>query len=61
MARLKSGKKFKRPGEVIGIDVPYEEPKSPDIVIESDKKTTKGSANEIFSRIKLRINQLSLS
>jgi adenylylsulfate kinase-like enzyme len=35
-------------GEVIGVDVPYEEPEIPDIVIESDKMTPEEGARIIY-------------
>lgn len=39
-------------GEMIGIDVEYEEPKKPELVIESDKINPKESSEKIFKLLK---------
>jgi adenylylsulfate kinase len=39
-------------GEVIGVNVEYEEPRKPDLVIESDKLGLKESADEILKLLK---------
>lgn len=52
LRRLRSGKKIKRLGEVIGIDVKYEEPKNPELIIRSDKLTPKESSEKILGLIK---------
>lgn len=46
------GKGVKRIGEVIGIDVPYEAPKNPDLVIDSEKTSPKEAARKIMKLVK---------
>lgn len=53
MERRASGKKFEGLGEVVGVDVPFEEG-APDIVIESDKMSAKEAAHLILEEIKRR-------
>jgi len=50
--RLKSGEKVKGLGEVIGVDVPYEEPVNAEIFIESDKLKPLESTEKIFNIVK---------
>ncbi|MFH0711078.1 MAG: inositol monophosphatase family protein [Candidatus Aenigmatarchaeota archaeon] len=50
--RLGSGKKVEKLGQVIGIDVKYEESENPDLLIETDKTGAEESANKIFEKIK---------
>lgn len=38
-------------GEVIGVDVPYEEPETPELVIESDKVTPEEGALQIYDML----------
>ncbi|MDI6826065.1 MAG: adenylyl-sulfate kinase [Candidatus Aenigmarchaeota archaeon] len=52
--RLKTGKKIKLVGDVIGIDVPFEEPDSPDMIIDSDKIDPKESSEKIFQFLNLK-------
>jgi adenylylsulfate kinase len=52
--RLKTGKKIEPLGEVIGIDVPYEESDNPDLVVDSDKLNVKESSERIFQLIKCK-------
>lgn len=48
LRRMKEGKEIDGLGEVIGVDVEYEKPKKPDLVIESDKLSPKESSEKIF-------------
>jgi adenylylsulfate kinase-like enzyme len=51
LERKRTGKDFPGLGEVIGVDIPYEESKEADIVIESDKLTPEEAAQEILIKI----------
>ena len=51
LERKKTGKDFPGLGEVIGVDVPYEEYKKADIIIESDKLSSEEAAREILTKI----------
>ncbi len=46
------GKKVKLVGEVVGIDVPYETPKRPDLIIDSEKIIPKMAADKIARMVK---------
>jgi adenylylsulfate kinase len=48
LKRLKTGKRIEGLGEVIGIDVEYEEPKNPELVVESDELSPEESSRMIF-------------
>jgi adenylylsulfate kinase len=52
MNRMKTGKKVDAVGEMIGIDIPYEEPEKPELIINSDKLSIKESSDKIFQMIK---------
>jgi len=52
IGRKKNGVIIDGLGEMIGIDVKYEEPKKPDLVIESDKTNPKTSSEKIFKFLK---------
>lgn len=52
LERLRYGKEQERLGEVIGIDVPYEEPEKPEIVIESNKVRPNEGARLILEEMK---------
>lgn len=54
LERLKSGKRIVGLGEVIGVDVEYEEPDKPELIIESDKLTPKESSEKIFQFLNLK-------
>lgn len=51
--KLEKGEKVEESevGEVIGVDVLYEEPESPDLVIESDKLTPEEGARKIYEML----------
>ncbi|MCX8191975.1 MAG: adenylyl-sulfate kinase [Nitrososphaerales archaeon] len=51
LERLKSGKEKAGLGEVPGVDVPYEEPLNPEIVIESDKIQPSEAASIILDKL----------
>jgi adenylylsulfate kinase len=51
MERIKAGEKVNGVGEMIGVDVPYEEPEKPELIIESDKLNPKESSEKIFQFI----------
>ncbi len=51
LERLKSGERKLGLGEVPGIDVPYEEPLNPEIIIESDKIQPSEAASLIFNKL----------
>ena len=53
LERRRSGKKMEGVGEVVGVDVPYEEG-APDIVVESDKMSAKETAHLILEELKRR-------
>jgi len=46
------GKKIKLVGEVIGVDVPYEAPKKPDLTIDSERMNPKVAAEKIAQILK---------
>ena len=46
------GKKTKFIGQVIGIDVPYEAPRNPDLIIDSEKTKPKKAAEKIAGLVK---------
>jgi len=52
MKRLKTGEDVDDIGEMIGIDVPYEEPEKPELIIDSKKLSIKESSDKIFQMIK---------
>lgn len=52
MKRLKTGEKTDGIGQMIGIDIPYEESESPELVIDSEKLNIKESSDKIFQMIK---------
>ena len=54
LERFKTGKRIAGLGDVIGIDVSYEEPNKPELVIESDKLTPKESSERIFQFLNLK-------
>ncbi|MFC1559842.1 adenylyl-sulfate kinase [Candidatus Margulisiibacteriota bacterium] len=54
LERKKSGKVFKGLGQVVGVDVPYEESKNTDIVIYSDKVSSEEGADLILNELKRR-------
>lgn len=49
--RIRAGKKIRDLGEVIGVDVPYEEPRNPDVIVESDSLTPEQCASIIYRKI----------
>jgi adenylylsulfate kinase len=51
MNRIKTGEKVDAVGEVIGIDITYEEPNNPELIIEADKLNPKESSDKIFQMI----------
>jgi adenylylsulfate kinase len=51
MDRIKTGEKVDGIGEMIGVDVSYEEPEKPELIIESDKLNPKESSEKIFQFI----------
>jgi len=54
LERMKSGKRIVGLGEVIGVDVEYEKPEKPELIIESDKLDPKESSEKIFQFLKLK-------
>jgi len=52
LKRLKEGKDIDGLGQMIGIDVPYEESENPDLVIRSDILNVKESSQLIFQKMK---------
>ena len=52
--RKKTGKIFEGVGQVVGVDVPYEEDKNAEIVIDSEELGPKEAADKIFSELKKR-------
>jgi len=54
LRRLQTGEKVEGLGEVIGIDVKYEEPENPELVVESDKLSPEESSGIIFKFLKIR-------
>ena len=52
LERIKDGKEIDGLGEVIGVDVEYEEPKKPDLIMESDKLSPEESSKKIFDFLK---------
>jgi len=53
LERRRTGKTFEGLGDVVGVDVPFEEG-SPDLVIESDKAAAEQSAKAIMDMLKRR-------
>ena len=51
---MKSGKRIVGLGEVIGVDVEYEEPDKPELIIESDKLTPEESSEKILQFLNLK-------
>jgi len=54
LERMKSGKRIVGLGEVIGVDVDYEEPEKPELTIESDKLGPKESSEKILQFLNLK-------
>ena len=54
LERKSSGKQFERLGKVIGVDVPYEENKKAEIVIDSEKTGPEEAAEKILEELKKR-------
>lgn len=54
LERMKSGKRIVGLGEVIGVDVDYEESDKPELTIESDKLGPEESSKKIFQFLKLK-------
>ena len=52
LERMKEGKEISGLGQMIGIDVPYEESEKPDLIIESDKLDQQESSKIIFQSLK---------
>jgi len=52
LKRMKEGKKMDGLGQMIGIDVPYEESENPDLIIRSDILDAKESSRMIFEKLK---------
>ena len=52
LRRLQTGEEVEGLGEVIGIDVKYEEPENPELVVESDKLSPEESSEKIFKLLK---------
>ena len=52
LKRIKEGKDIDGLGQMIGIDVPYEESEKPDLIIESDKLDPKKSSELILQKMK---------
>ncbi len=50
--RRMNGEKVDGVGQMIGIDVPYEEPDNPELIIDSGKINIKESSDKIFQMIK---------
>lgn len=51
MERLKTGKKVRGMGQMIGIDIPFEESERPELIIDSHKLSIKESSEKIFQMI----------
>ena len=51
MDRFKTGKKVRGVGQMIGIDVPFEESERPELIIDSHKSDIEESAEKIFQMI----------
>lgn len=47
-----NGEKTDSVGQMVGIDVPYEEPENPDLIIDSEKLSIKESSDKIFQMIR---------
>jgi adenylylsulfate kinase len=54
LERKKTGKLFDDVGQVVGVDVPYEENKNAEIVINSEEVGPKEAAEQIFNELKKR-------
>lgn len=54
LERKKAGKVFRRLGQVIGIDVPYEENTNAEMIIRTDRKKSKPTAVAIFKELEKR-------
>ncbi|MFH1710309.1 MAG: adenylyl-sulfate kinase [bacterium] len=54
LERKRTGKQFKGLGQVVGVDVPFEENKNVEIEIDSEKTGPKEAASAIFDEIKKR-------
>jgi adenylylsulfate kinase len=54
LKRLRSGKKVRGLGVVPGVDVPYEEPRRPELVVDSDRISVEECARQIVSFIRRR-------
>ena len=54
LERKKTGKIFEGVGQVVGVDVPYEENKNAEIVIDSEEMGPKEAADKILSELKKR-------
>jgi adenylylsulfate kinase len=52
LKRKEKGKDIEGLGQMIGIDVEYEEPENPDLIIESDKLNPRESSEKIFQLLK---------
>ncbi len=48
LQRLKTREKIEGLGQIVGLDVPYEEPEDPEIIINSSELSPKQSAEKIF-------------
>lgn len=51
--KLEKGKKAEKSelGDVIGVDVPYEEPEEPELIIETDKQTPEEGARLLYDQV----------
>jgi adenylylsulfate kinase len=49
--RKTTGAHFPDLGEVVGVDVPYEESEMAEVVVESNKLSAEESAKKIFSKL----------
>jgi adenylylsulfate kinase len=54
LERKKTGKIFEGVGQVVGVDVPYEENRNAEVVIDSEELGPKEAADKIFSELKKR-------
>jgi len=54
LKRKKNGVQIDGLGDMIGVDVEYEEPEKPDLVIESEKLNPKQSSEKIFHLLKVK-------
>lgn len=54
LRRKKTGKIYEGLGEVVGVDVPYEESKNVEVIVNSEKLTAEEAAEDIYNELKRR-------